>query len=130
MSKKINQVFKCKGCDFSLEVLTADEKGCCEDFSCCGEPMVLLEAKNSDTGQEKHVPILEKGSEGIKIKVGSVPHPMEEKHYIEWIEVINGPYVNRKHLKPGEDPVAEFYVPLQPGLQVRAYCNVHGLWKS
>ena len=78
----------------------------------------------------KHIPVLEEQGSGILVKVGSVPHPMEADHYIEWIEVINGSYVNRCHLKPGDAPQAAFYVPQQPGLEIRAYCNKHGLWKK
>ncbi len=122
-----NQVFKCGKTGLTLQVLT-DGK-CCE-LSCCGEPVELLAEKTADTGKEKHVPVLQKGKSGIKVVVGSVEHPMTEEHHIEWIEVINNAYVNRKNLKPGDKPEAEFYVPEQPGLVVRAYCNLHGLWRG
>lgn len=92
--------------------------------------MQLLEAKTQDAGKEKHVPVVKDGQTGVKVCVGDVPHPMEEDHYIQWIEVLNGPYQNRKLLKPTDKPEAEFYVPKQEGLKVRIYCNKHGLWEG
>ena len=122
-----NQILKCGKTGLTLEALT--DGSCCE-LSCCGEPVELLAEKTADTGKEKHVPVIQKGKSGVKIVVGSVEHPMTEEHYIQWIEVINGDYVNRKNLKPGVKPEAEFYVPEQPGLVVRSYCNIHGLWRA
>jgi superoxide reductase len=92
--------------------------------------MKLMEEKTADSKVEKHVPVITATPNGVKVVVGSVPHPMAEDHYIEWIEVVNGPYVNRKYLKPGDKPEAEFYVKMQPGLIVREFCNKHGLWKG
>ena len=92
--------------------------------------METLCAKSGDEGKEKHVPVLQQGAEGCKVVVGSIPHPMEEDHYIQFVEILNGDYVNRKYLKPGEAPEAEFYVKAQEGLEVRAYCNKHGLWRA
>lgn len=97
---------------------------------CCSPDATILDVMTRDGAVEKHVPVVVATEHGIKVTVGSVPHPMDADHFIEFIEVVNGPYVNRKHLKPGEAPVAEFYVPMQPGLEVRAYCNKHGLWKA
>lgn len=96
---------------------------------CCGQPMRLMEEKVADEGREKHVPVLEKKNGKVVVSVGSVPHPMEENHYIEWIELLADGVVYRKQLKPGDDPKAEFEVEATT-LKVRAYCNVHGLWKS
>lgn len=96
---------------------------------CCGRPMELLIEKNKDEGLEKHVPIIEKTSSGIKVRVGSVPHPMEENHYIEWIEVIVDGKSYREYLKPGDKPEAEFCVKGE-NIFAREYCNIHGLWKS
>jgi superoxide reductase len=91
--------------------------------------MELLKEKTEDAGLEKHVPVIEKTETGLKVKVGSVPHPMEEKHYIEWIEVIADGRVYRKFLKPGDKPEAEFE--LKAGkIWAREYCIIHGLWKS
>ncbi len=119
------QVFKCMHCGLVVEVLGGGAVP-----SCCGEAMRELKENTSDGAAEKHVPVVEQQGDGILVKVGSVAHPMEPDHYIEWIEVINGAYVNRYHLKPGDLPQAAFYVPLQPGLIVREYCNKHGLWKK
>lgn len=91
--------------------------------------MELLREKTEDVGQEKHVPVLEKTETGVKVKVGSIPHPMEEKHYIEWIEVIAEGRVYRKFLTPGDKPEAEFEIEAEK-IKAREYCNLHGLWKS
>ena len=94
-------------------------------------PLALLEEKTEDSAVEKHVPFNEKIDNGTKIKVGqNAAHPMEENHYIEWVEIINNDYVNRKYLKPGDNPEADFYVDYEEGMVAREYCNVHGLWKS
>jgi superoxide reductase len=92
--------------------------------------MTLLEEQKADSTTEKHVPIIEKTDSGIKVTVGSTLHPMVDTHFIEWIEVINGDYIQRRYLKPGDAPVAEFYVPYSDALVAREYCNVHGNWSS
>lgn len=122
---KQNEIYKCSN-GMTIEIL--NDTDC--TISCCGEPAELLTEQTADAATEKHVPVLEGTENGIKITVGSTLHPMTEEHYIMWIEVINGEYVNRKYLKPGDAPVAEFYVPKQDGLIVRSYCNTHGLWKA
>jgi len=91
--------------------------------------MELLEEKTKGKGEEKHVPIIERTDEGVKVKVDSVPHVMEEKHYIEWIEVIVDGEVYRKPLKPGDKLKAEFEV-VGREVKAREYCNLHGLWAS
>ncbi|MCA1809864.1 MAG: desulfoferrodoxin family protein [Kiritimatiellia bacterium] len=122
-----NEVYQCSP-GVTLEVLGDST---CTDLSCCGKPMELLQPKApAQEGKEKHVPVVSEGPKGAKVTVGSVPHPMEPDHYIQWIEIINGDYVNRKYLAPGQKPEAEFYVPLQSGLIVREYCNKHGLWET
>ena len=92
--------------------------------------MIKMEENTVDAAVEKHIPVIEEIDEGIRVKVGSVAHPMVEKHYIEWIEVQNGAWLNRKHLTPDDEPEAEFYVKMNDKLEVRAYCNIHGLWKK
>lgn len=126
MVKKKLEVYKCEVCGNVVEVNGVGGG----TLSCCNQKMALLEEKTADSAVEKHVPLVEDGSEGVKIVVGSTAHPMTEEHYIEWIEVVNGDYVNRKYLKPGDKPEAEFYVPNKGGLLVRSYCNLHGLWKN
>ncbi|OPY04161.1 MAG: Desulfoferrodoxin [Syntrophorhabdus sp. PtaB.Bin184] len=119
------QIYKCEICGNIVEVLHGG-KGV---LVCCNEPMKPLAENTVDAAKEKHVPVIEKGAEGITIKVGSVAHPMEEKHYIEWIEAIVDGAVYRHFLKPGEAPEAFF--PLKgDSVTAREYCNVHGLWKN
>jgi superoxide reductase len=119
------QIYKCEICGNIIEVLHEGKAS----LVCCGEPMVLLEEKNRDEGLEKHVPVIEKTAKGILVKVGSVPHPMEEKHYIEWIEIIADGSHCRKFLKPQDKPEAEFEVKAE-NIIAREHCNIHGLWKS
>jgi len=119
------QVYRCNVCGNIVEVLPAG-KG---ELGCCGQPMELLQEKIADICLEKHVPVVETTDSGIKVKVGDVPHPMEEKHYIEWIEVITNGNGYRKFLKPGDKPEAEFEIGPQK-VAAREYCNIHGLWKS
>lgn len=119
------QIYKCNVCGNVVEVLHPG-KG---QLVCCGQPMELLKEKTEDVGLEKHVPVIEKTDKGIKVKVGSVPHPMEEKHHIEWIEVIADGSAYRKFLKPGDAPEAEFEIKAEK-IGAREYCNIHGLWKS
>lgn len=125
MNKRL-QVFKCGICGNIVEILHSSVG----TLVCCGKDMLFVEEKTADFKVEKHVPIIQKGKAGIKVVVGSTPHPMTEEHHIEWIEVINKDYVNRKYLKVGDDPYAEFYVPEQQGLILRSYCNLHGLWRG
>jgi superoxide reductase len=120
------QIWKCDICGNIVEIL----HGGMDALVCCDQPMNLKEEQNADSSTEKHVPVIEKTDNGIKVTVGSTLHPMEEKHYIEWIEVVNGDYIQRKYLKPGDEPVAEFYVPYSDKLVAREYCNVHGNWTT
>ncbi len=124
MTEKL-QVYRCEICGNIIEVLHPG-KG---QLVCCGQPMVLLKEKVEDIGLEKHVPVIEKTETRIRVKVGSVPHPMEQNHYIEWIELIANNRVYRKFLSPGEKPEAEFQVEAGK-VSAREYCNIHGLWKS
>ncbi len=125
MLTEVNQIYKCNICGNMVE-MTHQGAG---TLVCCGQDMQLKQANTQDASQEKHVPVVEAISGGIKVKVGSAVHPMEEKHFIEWIEVIADGQVCRKYLKPGDNPEAEFKVEAQ-NLQVREYCNIHGLWQA
>jgi superoxide reductase len=120
---KLNEIYKCNICGNIVEVRHASVG----ELVCCGQPMEHLIEKSKDEGLEKHVPIVEKTSYGILVKVGSVPHPMEEKHYIEFIEVILQDEIHIKYFKPGEKPEHEFKVKGDKFI-VREYCNIHGLW--
>ena len=122
---ELNQIYRCEICGNITEVLHSGAG----ELVCCGQPMKLLEEKSEDVGNEKHVPVIEKTEHGIKVKVGDVPHPMEEKHYIEFIEIVADGRIYRKFLKPGETPEAIFCVEGE-NIEAREYCNLHGLWKS
>jgi superoxide reductase len=119
------EVYKCDLCGNIVEVMHGGEG----ELVCCGQPMKLFVANTVDAAKEKHVPAIEKTAEGFKVKVGSVAHPMEEKHYIEWIEVIAGGKAYRQFLKPGEAPEATFCIDAGQ-VTAREYCNLHGLWKA
>jgi superoxide reductase len=124
MTEKL-QIYKCEICGNIVEML---HEGVGE-LVCCGQPMKLYQENTVDAAKEKHVPVVEKTASGFKVKVGSVPHPMEEKHYIEWIELIADGKAYRQFLKPGQKPEAVF--PMEAGkVSAREYCNVHGLWKA
>lgn len=121
-------IYKCNICGNVVSVIEAQAG----ELVCCGAPMEKLEEKTEDEGKEKHVPVIEEFDGGIRVKIGSVPHPMEEKHYIELVQLIdqNG-VVMGKRLGPNDEPVAEFCcVAKKEGLKARILCNVHGLWRS
>lgn len=124
MTKRL-QVYKCEICGNIVQVFHAG-KG---ELVCCNQPMKLLEEQTEEQGREKHVPVAEKTDKGINVKVGSVPHPMEEKHYIEWIEVQTDKGISTKFLNPGDEPRAEFEVEGDI-VKTREYCNIHGLWAA
>jgi len=119
------QVYKCEICGNIVEVLHEGQG----ELVCCGQPMKLFEEKSSDTSVEKHVPFVVWKNGRYLVKVGeNVLHPMEEKHYIEWIELIVDGVVHRKTLKPGESPEVAFEIPQGKEVVAREYCNLHGLW--
>ena len=126
------QIYKCNICGNITEVLHVG----IGELVCCGQPMELIMAKEKEEGTEKHLPVIEelpanvcREKDGFKIKVGQTEHPMEENHYIEWIEINAADGKSgKKFLKPGEKPEADFYTRMKI-ISVRAYCNVHGLWK-
>ena len=124
MAERI-EVYKCEACGNIVEVLHGGDG----ELVCCGEPMKLMVENKVDAAKEKHVPVIEKISGGVKVKVGSVAHPMEDKHYIEWIEIIADGKAYRQFLKSGEKPEASFQVTADK-IQGREYCNLHGLWKN
>ncbi|OGP57621.1 MAG: desulfoferrodoxin [Deltaproteobacteria bacterium RBG_13_61_14] len=119
------QIYKCEVCGNIVELMH-EGKG---ELVCCGQPMKLFQENTVDATKEKHVPVLEKTAKGFKVKVGSVAHPMEEKHYIEWVQVIADGKVYRQFLKPGGKPEAEFCIQADQ-VAAREYCNLHGLWKA
>jgi len=125
MAAKLD-VYKCMACGNITEVVHGGDG----EMTCCGEPMKKLVAKSgAEEGKEKHVPVIEKTATGIKVKVGSVAHPMEEKHYIEWIEVMADGKAYRQFLEPGQTPEAEFAITAD-NVSAREHCSIHGLWKG
>ena len=124
MAKKL-EIYKCNMCGNVVEVLTGGDG----ELVCCGEPMKHLAASTADSSKEKHVPVIEKIDGGYRVIVGSTLHPMEEKHYIEWIELVADGKAYRQFLSPGMDPEAVFMTDAED-VKAREYCNVHGLWKG
>ena len=125
MTEKL-QIYKCEICGNIVEMLHAGEG----ELVCCGAPMKLFQENTVDAAKEKHIPVIEKIEGGFRVKVGSVAHPMEDKHYIEWIEAITEDgKVYRQFLHPGEKPEAVFKIDASK-ITAREYCNLHGLWKG
>ncbi|OGD66641.1 desulfoferrodoxin [Candidatus Berkelbacteria bacterium RIFCSPHIGHO2_12_FULL_36_9] len=123
--KRLHEVYKCATCGNIVEVVTVGGG----ELVCCGQPMERQDANTVDAAQEKHVPIITKSSNGYLVKVGSVPHPMIDEHYIEWIELIADNVSYKIFLKPGDKPQAEFCLKAKK-IIARAYCNLHGLWMN
>jgi len=119
------QIYKCEVCGNIIEVVHASGG----TLVCCNQPMKLMMENTVDASKEKHVPFVEKTADGFNVKIGSVPHPMEEKHYIEWVELIVDERSYRKFLKPGDVPNINFNIKGNKAV-VREYCNLHGLWKN
>lgn len=117
------EVYKCAHCGNIVEIM----HGGAAPLVCCGQNMDLMKENSVDAATEKHVPVIEMGDGTITVKVGSVTHPMEDAHYIEWVELIADDMVYRKYLKPGEAPEATFNVTATK-VTAREYCNLHGQW--
>jgi len=122
---KFLAIYKCEVCGNIVEVV--HEGG--GELVCCGQPMKLFAENSTDAAKEKHVPVVEKTANGYKVSVGSVLHPMQETHYIEWVELMADGIAYRQFLKPGAEPVATFCIAAQ-NVSAREYCNLHGLWKG
>ncbi|MDR2745008.1 MAG: desulfoferrodoxin [Desulfovibrio sp.] len=119
------EIYKCDHCCNIVEVL----HGGGGELACCGQAMTFIQAGAIDAAKEKHVPVIEKTDNGFKVSVGSVTHPMEEKHYIEWIELLAHNKSCLQQLVPGDAPEAGFRTEASSAT-ARAYCNLHGLWKA
>ncbi|MDD3717681.1 MAG: desulfoferrodoxin [Actinomycetota bacterium] len=119
------EIYKCEICGNIVEVLHGG-KG---TLVCCGEEMVLQTENTVDAAVEKHVPVVEVLEDGVVVKVGEVAHPMQDDHYIEWVQIIVGDRCSRIFLKPGMAPEGKF-TPPKKGITAREYCNLHGLWKT
>jgi superoxide reductase len=125
MATKRLEIYKCLVCGNIVEVIHEGEG----ELVCCGQPMKLLVENSVDAATEKHVPVIEKIDGGYKVTVGSVAHPMEDKHYIEWIELAADGKACRQFLSPGDAPEATFAVEAGE-VTAREHCNLHGLWKA
>lgn len=129
---ELNQIFRCQVCGNVVELVNVGGG----QLVCCGQPMDRLEPNTEDAASEKHVPVIDVGVDKILVKIGSEPHPMDEKHYIQWIELLLGGNVVRIFLQPGNAPQAEFEIKtlekskIQYPILARAYCNLHGLWQA
>ncbi len=121
---KLLEVYKCAVCGNIVEVLHTGSG----TLVCCGQNMDLLEEKVQEEGMEKHLPVITVDGNKVTVNVGEVDHPMEDAHYIEWIEVVAGDVAKRVFLKPGQPPKAEFHLENTENLKVREFCNIHGLW--
>lgn len=123
---QVGEVYKCNICGNIVEILFVGGG----ELVCCGKPMEKMAEKDQDEGREKHLPVIEETKTGVKISVGSVPHPMEEEHYIMWIEIWgkDNNRLARKYLKPGEKPEVEFNRKSSEISNAREMCNVHGVW--
>lgn len=119
------EIYKCEACGNIVEVI----HGGGAELVCCGEEMKLMSENTVDAAQEKHVPVIERSGGTITVKVGDVAHPMEEKHYIEWIELVADGKAYRQFLNPGDKPEAVFELTADT-LTAREFCNLHGLWKA
>lgn len=120
------EIYFCEICGNVIEVLHGEAGA----LVCCGEKMDLLEEKGpAEEGKEKHVPVIEREDGVVKVKIGSVPHPMIEQHYIEWIEIVADGKAYRQFLKPGDAPEALFRITAE-NITAREYCNMHGLWSA
>lgn len=123
---QVYEVYVCKECGNVVEIL----EGAGGELVCCGQPMQLQKENTVDAAKEKHVPVITVEGNKATVHVGSVAHPMEEKHYIMWIEIRQGDKLQRQMLKPGQEPKAVFTIEEGKEIVAREYCNIHGLWKS
>ena len=119
------QVYQCSKCGNMVEVIHVGGG----ELVCCDQPMNLLSENTTDAATEKHVPVIEKVEGGVKVSVGSVQHPMDDNHYIEWVELIADGKAYRQFLNPNETPEAFFAVE-GSNISAREFCNLHGLWKA
>lgn len=123
---QLRELYRCEVCGNIVEVVNEGATA----LVCCGEPMIKLEAKTEDQGQEKHVPVVEETDSDIKVKVGSIEHPMEDGHYIKFIEILLKDRIIRKELKSGQAPEVKYCATKSDVIEVREFCSIHGLWKN
>lgn len=122
---QLNEVYKCNVCGNIVQIIHSSPA----PLSCCNQKMALMAENTVDAAKEKHVPVIAIGENSITVTVGSVAHPMEEAHNIEWIELLADGKSYRQFLKPGAKPEAVFPV-IGKKVTAREYCNLHGHWKA
>ncbi len=118
--------FQCSHCGNQIQVILSSGV----PMMCCGEPMQEIVANTQDAAVEKHVPVVERTGDVVKVSVGAVEHPMADVHYIQWICLHTSGGVYHKPLLPGQKPEAEFALNGEAPIAAYAYCNLHGLWKA
>ena len=123
----LNEIYKCSVCGNVVEMVHAGAG----ELICCGQSMNLQQENTVDAAKEKHVPVVEREGNTVRVKVGEVPHPMDPDHYIEWIEInmIDAGRIAKIYLKPGDAPEVEFHARGET-IKIRAYCNLHGVWSA
>ena len=120
------EIYVCELCGYIVEVLESADG----TLACCGQDMVLQKENSTDAAQEKHVPVVSLSGTTAAVQIGSAAHPMTADHFIKWIELQQGDKIQRFYLKPGVAPQAVFFIEADVPVTVRAYCNLHGLWKA
>jgi superoxide reductase len=123
---KKKSIYYCKKCHNIVESLWNGKA----PLICCGEKMEELEANTVDAAVEKHVPVIERNGNKVKVSVGSVPHPMEKDHYILCVEVLAGDKIYRHDFKEGDTKAEAVFTIEETDLVAREFCNLHGLWKT
>jgi len=123
---ELREIYRCDICGNVIEIVNTGSPS----LVCCGKPMIKLITKSGDEGKEKHIPVIEELGDKVIVKIGSIPHPMENDHYIVFIEVMTERDIFRRELKPGDNPSAIFNIKKSEIKEVREYCNKHMLWKA
>lgn len=126
---KILEFYKCNICGNFVEIVLPGAG----ELVCCGQPMERMREQSNAEEMlgEKHVPVVSKNGEELEVRVGEIPHPMIDEHYIQFIEVnsLDKRYVKRKYLYPHEEPVLKYKCNCDK-VEARELCNIHGLWTS
>jgi superoxide reductase len=122
---ELKQIYKCEVCGNIVEVLHTG----IGTLVCCNQNMKLMPEQTKGEYAEKHAPLIKKDEQGVSVNIGKIDHPMEDEHYIEWVEISTEKGYSRKYLKPGQKPHTDF--PVKAKIKkARMYCNVHGLWAT
>jgi superoxide reductase len=123
---KVNEIYVCELCGNIVEVVTGGDG----NLVCCDQEMTLRTENTVDAAKEKHIPVVTIEGDTATVQIGSVIHPMEETHYIMWIEIQQGDRFQRVQLKPNVEPKVVFKIDKNLPVIAREYCNKHGLWRS